>query len=402
MIDNNHNGSNVLIVDDLEINLRLLSEILSKNNIKVTSANNGKKAIELAHLIKPDLILLDIAMPEKDGFQVCEELKNFENTKNIPIIFLTAKGQTEDVVKGLKLGAVDYLTKPFKTKELVSRINTHLDLKKAKDIIDKQNIELSQNNLQLTKSLHYARHIQEKLLPKDDLLKQYLDDFFIIHLPKHIVSGDFYWSTKQNNLIFLAVIDYTGHGMPGALVSMIGNTLLNEIIIKNEIHNPSQILHELNEEIIKTLNSGKDFSDFDNEGMDISLCVIDKEKKEVKVSCANQDVYYVKNNQLKKIESQIISIGSKFSEKNNIDFVTHIVDISVPTNFYLFTDGYQDQFGGPSNKKYQINNLEDILIENSPLPFNDQKNILTNQLNFWKDKNEQTDDILLIGFKVEI
>jgi len=396
-----NNETKVLVVDDLDINLKLLSEILKKNNISVTTTNSGEEAIHLAHEINPDLILLDIAMPEKDGFDVCTELKNSSATNNIPIIFLTARNQTEDIVKGLEMGAVDYLTKPYKSQELISRINTHIDLKKAKDIINNQNEELKQYNLQLTKSLQYARHIQEKLLPKDRILQKYLDDYFIVYIPKHIVSGDFYWLTEQSGLVFLAVIDYTGHGMPGALMSMIGNTLLNEIIIKNKVHDPAQILHELNIEIIKTLNKGKEISEIDNEGMDISLCVIDKAKKKIKVSCANQDFFYIQNNKRHKIEGQIISIGRRFPENGNINFITHTIDISQPTFVYLFTDGYQDQFGGPENKKYQVNNLENLLFELHDLTLNEQKQLLQEQFMKWKMEAEQTDDILVIGFKAD-
>lgn len=401
-MNNNSDIAKVLVIDDLEINLKLLSEILEKNKITVTTCNSGKDAVKIANDFNPDLILLDIAMPEKDGFDVCSELKNSEKTKNIPVIFLTALNNTNDVVKGLKLGAVDYLTKPYKAQELITRINSHIDLKKAKDLINKQNEELKLNNLQLTKSLHYAKHIQDKLLPKESSFKKYFKDYFLVYMPKHIVSGDFYWLTNQSDLTFLAVIDYTGHGMPGALMSMIGNTLLNEIIIKNQIYDPGKILNELNEEIIKTLNIGNEFSDIDSEGMDISICAVDKKNKQIKVASANQDVCYIQNNEFKKIEGDIISIGRKFSKNETINFITHSIDISLPTYIYLCTDGYQDQFGGPENKKYQTINFEKILHKNHTLPFADQKQFLVEHFQKWKAEVEQTDDILVIGFKTDL
>lgn len=398
--------SKILVVDDLEVNLKLLSEILRKNKISVQTTNSGKEAIKLAQEINPDLILLDIAMPETDGFEVCKQLKNNTDTENIPVIFLTARNQTEDIVKGLKMGAVDYLTKPYKSQELVSRINTHLDLKRAKDIINRQNQELVQINQQLTKSLHYARHIQDKLMPNKKLLSKALKDHFIFYHPKHIVSGDFYWLTEIDNLVFLSAIDYTGHGMPGALMSMIGNTLLNEIIINRKIFDPGKILHILNQEVIKTLSKDAEENEDDNNGdtevMDISLCVIDKKKNEVRLSCANQNVYYFKQDSMHKIEGQIISIGRSFPKNQNISFKTHTIKIDKPTYFYLLTDGFQDQFGGPNNKKYQIQNIEKSIAENYKQPFPKQKEILEKKFKEWKAESEQTDDILVIGFKVDL
>ena len=402
MLDNNESNysGDVLIVDDIDINLQLISEILDKNNIRVKTAHSGKEALEIAQQVGPDLILLDVAMPEMDGYTVCEQLKENDSTSNIPVIFVSAKNQTDDIVRGLKLGAVDYLTKPYKSQELLSRVITHLDLKRSKDLINKQNETLKQTNNQLTKSLSYAKHIQDKLLPELSKIQEYLPETFILHKSKYLVSGDFYWFNKQDNLLFLAVIDCTGHGMPGALMSMIGNTLLNEIIIKNKITDPAEILKTLNSEVVKTLKKEDSSDEFDNEGMDISLCCIDTKNNQAKISCANQDVYYIQDGILHTIEGQIFSIGRECKETKNLKFTTTIINLTNPTYIYMMSDGFQDQFGGTNNKKFQINQLKELIVKNHKASMPDQYKVFQNKLDNWKGDNELTDDILVVGFKL--
>ena len=175
--------SNVLVVDDTEKNLQLIGNLLQNKGIAITFATNGKQAIIAAQKKKPDLILLDIMMPEMDGYEVCEYLKKDPETKGIPIIFLTSKNETEDIVKGFALGAVDYLTKPFKKEELVSRVLTHLDLKKSHDIIQEQNKQLEIKNLTILSHAKQVEKLNENLKHKNIELKELIntkDKFFSI------------------------------------------------------------------------------------------------------------------------------------------------------------------------------------------------------------------------------
>lgn len=389
----------VLIVDDIDINIKLISEILKRNNIEASSALSGEEALLMANQNPPDLILLDVSMPQMDGFEVCKKLQDNPFTNNIPIIFLTARNQTEDVVKGLELGAVDYLTKPYKSQELVTRIKIHLELKKAKDTIKLQNLKLSQTNNQLNSSLKYAWHIQQKLLPKLSKIQNCFTDSFILFKPKHQVSGDFYWLYQTENQIIICVIDCTGHGIPGALMSMIANTLLNEIIIKKKNYNPELILEELNHEFIYTIFNNES-EKIGNEGMDISICNINKSKKKLKISSANNDVCLFIDDKFITVPGQIYPIGSIVPEDEAFKFKNKSFNITSNTSIYLFTDGYQDQFGGLHNQKIQISNLHKSLKEIYKLPFSQQKSFLLQKIKKWQGSNDQTDDILIVGLKI--
>ncbi|MCK4661417.1 MAG: response regulator [Bacteroidales bacterium] len=392
--------SEVLVVDDVPLNQKLISEILSQNNIKVRVASSGKEALESIDSNSPDLILLDISMPEMDGFTVCEILKSKQKTKNIPVIFLTARTQTEDIVKGFNVGAIDYLTKPFKSQELISRVITHIELKRSRDLIEKQNLLLKQKSDQIFKSLTYAKHIQEKIMPSFDIINENLPGSFVLFKPKQLVSGDFYWFSKHDNKIFIIVADCTGHGVPGGLLSMIGNTLLNEIINKNKIFTPSEILNNLYKNMIDVLNHGSANDEFFDEDMDISICCIDFNSNEFTISSSNQNVYIVKNKTINTVEGEIFSSGLYYLKKHYPNFKNNVYKIEQSTIIYMVTDGFHDQFGGPENKKFQLSKLKNLLLNCSEKNMNEQKNYLENYFNNWKGNNEQTDDLLIIGFKL--
>lgn len=203
---------------------------------------DGKKALEWTKRKDFDLILLDVMMPEMSGFEVCEHLKANSKTSDIPIIFLTARTDTESIVKGFNLGAVDYVTKPFNKSELLARVSTQVALKKSRDETLKY--------LKLLKdSVNYAEKIQDAVLPSPEILYDVFPGYFILYKPKDIVSGDFYWINRIKNFIYIAAADCTGHGVPGAFMSMLGITLLNEIVSKSRLDNPNQILNFLRKKI---------------------------------------------------------------------------------------------------------------------------------------------------------
>jgi phosphoserine phosphatase RsbU/P len=390
----------VLIVDDIPENIQILASILTQHNVDVSFAINGIQALQTIKFNPPDLILLDVSMPVMDGFEICTQLQANEKTKDIPVIFLTARSQKEDIIKGFEVGAVDYITKPFNSKELLSRVFSHLRLKKAQDIINKQNIQLSKKNEQITKSIQYAKAIQEALLPDVSKINTILKDYFIFYEPKDIVSGDFYWVTKQNNKTIIAVVDSTGHGVPGAFMSIIGINLLNEIIIDNEIFEPLSILQELNKGINKALHTRDDDISFHHDGMEASICLIDENSKKIKISSTTQTVYYAKNNKINTIEGDIYSIGGLLSLGNKIDFKMHEFDFNEIDIIYLFSDGYQDQFGGKENKKLMVGRYKEIISDICSENMTKQKEILDKEFNDWKGNKSQVDDVLIFGIKL--
>lgn len=390
----------ILVVDDIPENIQIIASILTHHHVDVSFAINGIQALQTVKFKPPDLILLDVSMPTMDGFEICEKLQENENTKDIPVIFLTARSQKEDIIKGFEVGAVDYITKPFNSKELLSRVFAHLRLKKAQDIINDQNLQLSKKNDQITNSIYYARAIQEALLPDFEKIDSILPQNFVLYKPRDIVSGDFYWITQQNEKIIVAVADSTGHGVPGAFMSIIGINLLNEIVIDNEIYEPNIILQELNTGINKALHARKDNDSFQHDGMEVSICLIDNKEKNIKIASATQTVYFLKNGEINEIEGDIFSIGGLLSLGNKIDFQVHTFKINEIQSLYLFSDGYQDQFGGEQNKKMMVGRFKEFLnsIINEEMKM--QKEKLINFFNEWKGNRNQVDDVLIFGIKL--
>ncbi len=222
-------AARILIVDDTPENIDLLGELLS--GYKRSVALNGEKALKIATGPNtPDLILLDVMMPGMDGFEVCRRLKADEKTRDIPVIFITAKNSVEDETQGLELGAVDFIPKPISPPVVLARVKNHLRLKFFSQMLKSKNLELAERNQYITDSIRYAQKIQSAILPNHKMLDRSLINGDVIFKPKDIASGDFFWCAEVEGLVFVAVVDCTGHGVPGAFMSMIGNTLLNDIV----------------------------------------------------------------------------------------------------------------------------------------------------------------------------
>jgi len=269
------------------------------------------------------------------------------------------------------------------------------DLTQKNQIIQKKNEDIHA-------SILYAKNIQTALLSKNIELNLYLPEHFILFEPRDIVSGDFYWSaykkTDAGEKVILAAIDCTGHGVPGAFMSLIGDSLLNEIIHDLEIHEPAQILNELHYRVQKTLNQHQNKN---RDGMDMTLCVINLSDKSLTFAGAGNPLIYFQNNQLHQIKGNIHSIGG-LREQIDYDFSQSVIDISIPTTFYIFSDGYQDQFGGSHKRKFMAIRFRELLAEVYQLPMQTQLNTLQTRLNEWMNEGQekQTDDIMVIGVKI--
>jgi len=379
----------ILIVDDIPKNLQVLGNVLSHEGYKFEFSTDGKKALDWTKNKDFDLILLDVMMPEMSGFEVCERLKANSKTSDIPIIFLTARTDTESIVKGFNLGAVDYVTKPFNKSELMARVSTQVTLKKSRD-------EISQYLKLITYSLNYAEKIQEAVLPSPRLLNNVFTDYFILYKPKDIVSGDFYWINHIKNFVLVAAADCTGHGVPGAFMSMLGITLLNEIVSKSRLDNPNQILNFMRQKVKASLKqTGKQMEQKD--GMDIALCMINTDNLHLQYAGAYNPLYIFRNNELIefKADRQPIAI-----HKKERDFTNHQIDLKKGDTIYIFSDGYYDQFGGDENKKFYVRQFKQLLKNINQKPMKEQHNILNNTFGDWKGDNDQIDDVLVIGMRI--
>lgn len=256
--------------------------------------------------------------------------------------------------------------------------------------------ELIQKNNDITSSIKYAKRIQEAILPSHKRLKKYFSESFMLYKPKDIVSGDFLWATQIENTKIIAVVDCTGHGVPGAFMSIISNNFLKQIIIDKQITNPGKILSELHTKIMTTLHQQNE-NDDSADGMDIAICTITDDLLEF--SGANRPIYILSNRFLNTLRGNKLSIGGN---DNILDkkFDTIRFKIKKGDNIYMFTDGFADQFGGNEGKKYMVKNFQNLLNNISTKNHQEQFEILDNEFSSWKKDYEQVDDVLVIGFKI--
>ncbi|MCK4664530.1 MAG: SpoIIE family protein phosphatase [Bacteroidales bacterium] len=285
-------------------------------------------------------------------------------------------------------------------KRTIDLFGKHIDLKKAKKQIEYQKTEIEIINEQIGDSISYAQLIQQAMLPSEKLIKSKFPESFIFFKPRDVVSGDFYWFSEQDNKLFFVTVDCTGHGVPGAFMSMIGNSLLNMIINDNKIYVPSRILKRLNKEVVYALNQDENPDSLTQDGMDITICVIDKVRKEIIISSASQSCFVIVDKQVYSIKGDIFSIGGMFANHPLLNFKDHKIKIGKNTIVYLFSDGYQDQFGGPENTKFMSAQLKKILLKNHNLPMDMQVKEIDKEFRNWKGNKKQIDDVLVVGLKI--
>jgi len=258
------------------------------------------------------------------------------------------------------------------------------------------NEEISKRNTNITDSLKYAQKIQSALFPQQQWLKSYFSDGFVVHRPLEIVSGDFYWMRKLDNTIVMAVADCTGHGVPGAFMSVLGIAFLNEIYREKKYKNTAEILSKLRAELKQSIENSE-MQTGTRDGMDIALCVINKDNFTAQFSGAINNLYIIRNNKLLVYKGDHHHIGLYDEEK---DFSTFDLQLEKNDLLYMFTDGYVDQFGGKKGSKFLIKNFKELLLKIAHLPMDEQKASLEQTLDDWKKGHQQVDDILVLGIKI--
>jgi len=267
---------------------------------------------------------------------------------------------------------------------------------KALDLIEKQKLELEIRDKNLTDSLIYAQRIQEALLPSEEFFRKHFRDSFIFFRPKDIVSGDFYWIDEKGDKIFVVAADCTGHGVPGALMSMVGLEIIEKAIIEDNIEKPSAILSVMDRALEKTFSREKNIGTIIRDGMDIGLCVIDRKRKKLEYSGAFFPLYLIRGNSLTEIKGDKIIIGMN---PEGLEYTSHELDLFDDDILYIFSDGYADQFGGNENKKFMYRRFRYLLTRIHSFPITDQKSILDDNIRTWMASNPQVDDIMVLGFR---
>jgi PAS domain S-box-containing protein len=270
------------------------------------------------------------------------------------------------------------------------------EIKKAEKRINEQKEKIEEQNLNITDSIVYAQRIQRALLPPGDYMKQLLPHRFILYKPRNIVSGDFYWVNKKNDLIITAAADCTGHGVPGAMMSMLGVSILNEIVSTLQKPDAGDILNNFRSKLIESLHQGgKESHMWD--GIDIALCLIDLKRKNVQYAGAYSPLYLIREGKLKETKGDKMPIGIHARME---PFTNHNIQIQTGDSLYIFSDGYADQFGGDNDKRFTQRRFRKLLVDIHDKPMTDQKDFLEKTLEKWRGKSGQIDDILVMGVRV--
>ena len=262
--------------------------------------------------------------------------------------------------------------------------------------IECQRAELEFKNKGITDSLIYAQRIQEALLPSEDYFKKFFRESFIFYKPKDIVSGDFFWIDENEGKIFIAAADCTGHGVPGALMSMIGHELLDKIINTDKILQPAKVLQIMSKGLEKIFSREKNVGTIIHDGMDIAICVVDIRKRKIQFSGAFLPLYIIRDNRLIELKGDKHALGMI---PEGVCYTNNEMDLMEDDMLYLFSDGYVDQFGGSENKKFMYRRFRYLLMTIYRFPVDDQKSILEDNITTWMGNTPQIDDILVMGFK---
>lgn len=246
-------------------------------------------------------------------------------------------------------------------------------------------------------SLRYAGIIQNSLMPDNDVLKGCLKDFFVLFLPRDIVSGDFYYVLRNRDYICIAAGDCTGHGVPGALLSILGISFLNEILQSRCDLRPNRILNQMREKVMKALHQTGERA-ITKDSIDIGLCIVDTVRGTLQFSGANRPLIMVRNGELDEFRPDKMTIG--LAPLVEHPFTSQTIDLLPGDTFYLFSDGYSDQFGEQTDKKFKQKNLKRVINSVSGLPMAQQKEVLENTFMEWKGNTQQVDDVMVFGFKL--
>ncbi|MBK7183082.1 MAG: SpoIIE family protein phosphatase [Bacteroidetes bacterium] len=271
------------------------------------------------------------------------------------------------------------------------------DRKKAEQQLLEKNKELVQHNKDMLDSIQYASRIQEAILPDVQKIKAAFKDAFVLFQPKDVVSGDYYFFYQRNNKAFVAAVDCTGHGVPGALMSIIANGILKEVIVKKGIEEPSEILYALDEELFVALNKKGDGS-VTNDGMDVALGVFDFVENTLSYAGAFRPMLLVRDNDFIEFEGSRFPIG--FYGDTEKEFTTTTIELKQGDSYYFFTDGYCDQFGGELKKKFNRKRFKELLLSAQSMEMEEQESFLQYAHLNWRQDEPQVDDVLVMGIRL--
>ena len=396
----------ILLVEDEDTDEELLIRFLKKENIDFTHKRvwlkeDYLKALQAFH---PDLIISDHSLPLFSGMEAFYLLK--KNKKIIPFILITGTVSEKILTEYMKEGLDDYILKENLLR-LPSAIENVLNKKRIEKLHHKliiTNNKLETAYADIKDSIHYASRIQRSILPSKEELSEVCKNHFVFYRPKDVVSGDFYWcaqtlrSNSGSPISLIAVVDCTGHGVPGAFMSMMANTLLNQTIKNPEVNSPADVLDFLDRELHKNLKYHEGEISV-RDGMDIAFCTIDYVRMELEFAGANNSCIIARNHKLIELpaDKQAISACTDIVKK---PFTNRRFQLQKGDLIYLFTDGYADQFGGMKQKKFMFKNFKKMLLDLQKKKLPEQQESIEQIFDSWKGKLEQIDDVLVMGIAI--
>ncbi len=445
----------ILVVDD-EADLELLirqkfRSHISKGEFAFDFALNGELAlVKLKSDPGFDLVLTDINMPVMDGLTLLNEIRAMNYSAKTVVV--SAYSELKNIRIAMNRGAFDFITKPIELSDLDVTVRKALEememmklgleardklgvvtLEKETAVLEKleaqrqmlealqekEKLILEQNemlekqvaartvevlrqkelieikNREIIDSIHYAKHVQEAIMPAQGRIHDLFPESFVLYLPKDIVAGDFYWMEHTGDLKILAIADCTGHGVAGALMSMVGMSLLNQLVFEKGIAMPGAMLEQLHQQVVTSLKQQDTNS---SEGMDISICTYNHQSGKLWYAGANRSLLLVRNEETIEYHGNKYPVGGlqilHQEPVNQYELTPRPGD-----SYYLFTDGYADQFGGEQNKKMMTRKFRETLFSIRHLPMQEQRQYLFDFFHAWKGSQEQVDDVLVTGFK---
>ncbi len=443
------NGFNVFNPDKIIDNPNLPSVVItgfqiSNQTVKFDTTISNKKIIILNHKqndISFDFVALDYIFPKKNQYKykligydddwVNIKFKRSATYTNLPpgdYIFKVI-GSNNDEVWNTEGTQIKVIIEPALWQRLwfkiavalllifivslwfylrirrIKKQNEYLEeqvrLRTAEVVQQKEQIEehlheISEQKREITDSIHYAKRIQTAALPVDELMQKVIPEHFVLFKPKDIVSGDFYWTTEKNGKSIVVAADCTGHGVPGAFMSMLGISFLNKIVNEKGITSPDEILNRLRDNVIHALHQTGEEQEA-KDGMDITICTINKTEYKLEFAGANNPLYIILNNEMQVIKGDKMPIAYYDNMK---PFTLHELKYSKNDIFYIFSDGFADQFGGPKGKKFMYKPFRNLLKKISNKSMNEQKSILDRTIENWRGELEQVDDIVVFGVRL--
>ncbi|WP_209319674.1 response regulator [Ancylomarina longa] len=400
----------ILSVDDSPINNKLI-EAYFRKEYNVISKESGHQALEWLEDNIPDVILLDIMMPVMDGIEVLEQIQATERLKEIPVIMVTAKTEMESIKATLNLGAQDYVKKPIDFTELQTKVLIAFQINEQKQEISKY-----KSYYDIHQGMIHAQRIQKSILPDAENFRRLFSKSFIINLPKHVVSGDFYWIQQGYNKKSIALFDCTGHGVPAAMLTVMGLMELHTLSQNGNEIEIDTIFPLLSQKFSQVLNtSGDTYTQYN--GMDGVFCSIYPKKNILEFAGAKRSLVLIRKNAPSlKVDNDIItpkdsnqdySLFEIQGDRNSIgkeseflEFTTRKIELNTGDRIFLYSDGITDQLGGEQQKRLKRKQFFNKLLDVQNKSINLQKSDIFTWFENWKHNNEQTDDILVIGIEI--